>query len=409
MTNDYKLVNQPFIPVILGANIGAYSTARSFHEAYGTKSISISRELTGSIKNSVILHPVLEPNMEEEGRLLECLNQIMQNYPRVPKILIGSDDWHVEMIVKLRDKLVDEWIIPYTTSDILHSVTDKTNFYKLCEELGIDYPKYISFDGSSTENLELSFDFPVVIKPTSRVAYESVEFSGKKKVFIAKDRQEFKHIISLIRGANYIDPLVIQEYIPGDDTYMHILTLYTAQDGETKLASFGQTLLEDHTPGGIGNPVAIRTFRNDEVIQHAIRIVDHVGYVGFSNFDLKFDERDGKYKFFELNPRLGRSNYYVTAEGHNSTQYYVKDYLYNEPMSFSIAENETLYCIVPKRLLLKNIKQKKLKDLVKTLYKSHLFKNPMYYFSVEKNINRIFYVLISTLNYYRKFKKYPPI
>lgn len=354
MKQEIKLLKQPFIPVILGANIGVYSTARAFHEAYGTKSISISRELTGPIKNSVILQPIIEPNMENEFRLLDCLNQIMQSYPGTPKILIGSDDWHVEMIIKLRDQLVEEWVVPYTTYDILHSVTNKFNFYKLCEELGVDYPKYLALNESSAENLELPFDFPIVIKPANCPTYELVEFTGKKKAYIAENRHEFEHIISLIRGGDYTDTLILQEYVPGDDTAMYILTLYTAQDGETKLASFGQTLLEDHTPGGIGNPL-------------------------------------------------------VTAEGHNTIEYYVKDYLYNEPLSFSIAENEILYSIVPKRLLLKHIKQKKLNDHVKTLYKSRRSRNPMNYFSVEKSVKRFLYVILPTYNFYRKLKKYPPL
>lgn len=409
MKQDNTLVNQPFIPVLLGANIGVYSIARTFHEAYGVKSISVSRLLIGPIKYSTIIHPVLEPNMEQKKDLLTCLNKIKEDYPQIPKILIGSDDWHVEMIIDLKEQLSEEWVIPYTTSEVLHRVIDKTNFYNMCEELGVDYPRFISYEGTSPENLVLPFDFPVVIKPTSRVTYELVKFDGKKKVFIAKDREEFNHIISIIRGANYMDKLVVQEFVPGDDTSMHILTLYTTRNGETKLASFGQTLLENHTPGGLGNPVAIRSLRNDEVIEQAKRIVESVGYVGFSNFDIKYDERDGKYKFFELNPRLGQSNYYVTAEGHNAVEYYVKEYIKNEPLNYSVAENQSLYTIVPKRLLLKYIRDQKLQEKVKNLYKTHSVKNPMMYFPVEKSLRRLFYVIASTFNYYKKFKNYPPL
>ncbi|RDW21051.1 carbamoyl phosphate synthase-like protein [Oceanobacillus arenosus] len=409
MEQDTNLSKQTFIPVILGASIGVYSTARSFHEAYGVKTLSVSRQLIGPIKHSAIIVPVLEPNMEESDALLACLNKIAQTYPDTPKIIIGSDDWHVEMVVDLRDKLNGNWIVPYTDRESLHTVIDKAKFYELCDGLDVDYPKYIAFDGNHSLDPELPFTFPVVIKPTSRVSYENLKFPGKKKVFTAHDRQELDQIITLIRNAGYLDELIVQEFIPGDDTAMHILTLYIAQDGEVKLASFGQTLLEDHTPGGIGNPVTIRTLRNDEAVEQATRIVKQVGYIGFANFDLKYDSRDGKYKFFELNPRLGRSNYYVTTGGHNPVEYYIKDFLENQPLSYTVAEKEMIYTILPKGLLMKHLKDTQLRDRVNTLYKEKRVKNPMFYFSVEKNLKRLLYVIVSTFNFYRKFKKYPPL
>jgi D-aspartate ligase len=403
------LENQPFIPVILGANIGVYSIARSFHEAYGVKSISVCRKPTGPIKHSVLIQEVIEPSMEEESELLSCLDRIAESCQGTPKILIGSADWHVERIAGIRDRLGNEWIIPYATRDILERLTNKEKFYRLCEDLQVDFPKYITVDGETADVADLPFDYPVVIKPAKSASYQALSFAGKKKVFTARNKWELENVLLLIRGAGYPERLIIQEFVPGDDTCMHILTLYTAQDGETKLASFGQTLLEDHTPGGIGNPVAIRTFRNDEVVRQAKMLVEHAGFVGFSNFDLKYDWRDGKYKFFELNARLGRSNFYVTAEGHNPAQYYVKDYLEQQLMPFSMAKNEILYSVVPKRLLLKNIRQEALADRVKTLYKSGLTKNPLHYFPVERSIRRFLYVVASTYNYYKKFKKYPPV
>lgn len=402
------LSEQSFIPVILGANIGVYSIARSFHEAYGVTSISISRRLIGPINHSRIITPIVEKNMDEQAGLISCLNKISMTYPDTPKFLIGSNEEHVQMIINLKNLAEYDWMIPYTDNESLQKVINKNDFYRLCEELDVDYPKCLSLGPNATLSTELNFAFPVVIKPSNRISYDALTFAGKMKVFTANDQKELQDTVSLVREAGYQEDLIIQEFIPGDDTAMHILTLYITKDDETKMASFGQTLLEDHTPGGIGNPLAIRTLRNDEVVEQAERIVKRAGFVGFANFDLKYDSRDGTYKFFELNPRLGRSNYYITASGINPVQYYVKDYLINaKDIVFSSTNREVLYSVVPKRLLLKNIADKDLNQRVKKLYKKRRVKNPMFYFSVEKKIKRIFYVLLSTINFYRKFKKYP--
>ena len=79
----------------------------------------------------------------------------------------------------------------------------------------------------------------------------------------------------------------------------------------------GHVLLEEHSPHGIGNHAVILTDCDEELELKFRDLLESLHFTGFSNFDIKYDRRDGKYKAFEINCRQGRSNYYVTATGMN--------------------------------------------------------------------------------------------
>ena len=77
--------------------------------------------------------------------------------------------------------------------------------------------------------------------------------------------------------------------------------------------------------------------------------MEDIGYVGFSNFDIKYDQRDSKYKFFEINCRQGRSNYYVTGAGYNIAKLLVEDQVEKKDLPFVLADRPSLWRVVPRR------------------------------------------------------------
>ena len=54
------------------------------------------------------------------------------------------------------------------------------------------------------------------------------------------------------------------------------------------------------------------------------------GYRGFANFDIKLDERDGSFRFFEVNTRCGRNTYYMSLGGQNFVELIVREFLLGE-------------------------------------------------------------------------------
>ncbi|MCD7927645.1 MAG: ATP-grasp domain-containing protein [Oscillospiraceae bacterium] len=396
-----------FLPVILGGDITTYSLARSFHQAYGIRSLAISMVRSRLCADSVIIENKIVPDMDREETFLRTLTQIGQERGDKKLLLLACGDWYVRMIVEHRAQLEPYYIIPYIQEELLNRLVLKDSFYQICEEIGVPYPKTYVYDCQNPpDKLELPFSFPVIAKPASSAQYHYAQFPGKKKVFRLDTQEALDTVLDNLKTSSYDYKFLLQDFIPGDDTGMRILTCYCDRNSKVRFMSFGQTLLEDKGDMGIGNPVAIINRVNMEIMNHAKRLLEHVGYTGFANFDIKYDPRDQSYRFFEINTRLGRSNYYVTASGFNTVTWMVQDLI--EQREFDqdlvIADNtDCIYTVVPKSILKKYIKDPALRREMLSLYARGKAVNPIDY-KVETKLSRRIYPAIFLWKQRKKFK-----
>jgi len=132
-------------------------------------------------------------------------------------------------------------------------------------------------------------------------------------------------------------------------------------------------------------------------------MLTHVGYHGFANFDVKLDPRDGVMKFFEMNPRIGRNNFYVTAAGANVAEFITADLIQHQRHEPVVVRNEILYCVVP-MFLLRRYLSPELKQLVKRVTRQGVF-HPLV---TKDSFKRKLYVAAAKTNYVRKFARYYP-
>jgi D-aspartate ligase len=415
-------------PVVLGGDIGAYSLARAFHEAYGVKPVVVSGMSTGLVRHSRILHHVAEPAIDDPAAIVARLRTIADEHPDADLIAVGSADWLVRTLVQNRHLLEDRYTIPYVGEELLLQLTDKEGFGDLCAELGIAHPTTVihkigGHDASDTagEPDTSGLTFPVIAKAASTAAYHDVEFAGKKKVFLVDTRAELVELLERVRVAGYVGAFVVQDYIPGDDSGMRILTCYSDASGKVRFSAFGHVLLEEHTPGALGNPAGIITQQQTEVVEQATRLLEHVGWTGFANFDLKYDPRDGRYVFFELNPRLGRSNFYITAAGANAVTFYVHEHLRGldpDPRAVLGAdvtlsptgelEDRHLYTVLPGALLRRYVADPQVRAEARRLARSGRSTNPLWY-RAETDPRRIAYLVVAQLNQWRKYSRHYPL
>ncbi|MDC4233203.1 carboxylate--amine ligase [Actinomyces sp. B33] len=402
----------PLLPVILGGDFGVYGIGRSFNEAFGCRCLCVANAPTEAITGSEFFDVrTIRAGIDDAGLLAE-LRAIAASHPDRSLVLMANHDLHSSFIARNAEALGHDYALPFPSLDVIERLTDKAAFDRACRERGIDTPGtvVVDFSGASDDSWrapEIPFDFPVVAKAARGDAYDRLEFEGKRKIWFIEDADDLERLWDALRGAGFRDAFLVQELIPGDNTAMRSITAYVDSRGQVALIGSARVLLEDHAPTMIGNPVAMITEPFPELWEQATRLLVESGYRGFANFDVKIDPRDGRAVFFEVNPRIGRNNWYMTAAGANPMTVMVSDLVLGERVAPVQARDEALYSMVPDRLLMRYLRDDSLRERVRRLIRSGRRVDPLLN-PVERNPRRAVIVLLQKLNHYRKFRRFYP-
>ena len=373
-----KKNNHDFLPIILGSDENAYGTARLFREAYPqvTPLLLCAQQLVPTRHSHLFLCRVIPDFDRDEvfaDTLLQILRECAKEYGKL--IVISCGDYYTGLLCRHYDHfegLIANRFIPET---LLETFDTKDRFYALCEKYGLDYPKTVicSKNDRAAAIDGMPFDFPIVVKPENSNAldYLRCHFEGKKKVFFFSSREEYLKMIEAMDSSGYGGKLIIQEFIPGGDDAMRVLNSYSDLDGKVRAMCLGQPVLEYYDPKSVGNYASIIS-RGDQALYEKMQaFLEDLGYIGFSNFDMKYDRRTGRYVLFEINPRLGRSSYFCRAAGINMMKLLVDDIVYGKRTDCLYNQNTALWLNVPQGILTKYVKNEELLREIRSLQGMH--------------------------------------
>ena len=393
-----------FLPLLFGGDINVYSMARAFHEAYGIRSTAYGKFATGVCYESAILDYRVCAKNEDGPTFLENVRSFAAQHPDKTVLVLGCGDSYVKLCAQYREEFPANVIAPYADLALMDQLTDKETFYQLCDRFGIDHPGTFVYRREMGHTFDLPFDPPYICKPSNGVHYWEHDFPGSEKVFKLETREALEATLDKVYAAGYPDAMIIQEFIPGDDSYMRVLTCYSDEHAQIKLQCLGHVLLEEHTPHGIGNHAVILTEPNDELCEKLRAFLEEMGYVGFSNFDLKYDQRDGKLKAFELNARQGRSNYYVTGAGQNLAKLLVEDRVEHRDLERVVTRNRSLWMVVPRRVAF-DYTPRRYHEEMRALIRAGAVTNPLLY-RPDAALKRRLRLAKNQLGHFVKFRKY---
>ena len=401
-----------FRALIIGNDINAYYLARCYHELTNKKADLISLIVPGEkpfayTRYTKILNIKYIENLWDEKIFLNTLKEYYKEHKNEKILLISSNETYGEFIAKNSNKLKKMFYFSYPSLDLQDTLINKELFYKTYSDSILDLPKTYYYDCNKDNVIdEKDIVFPVIVKPANVVLFKHIEFYGKKKIYRLNTMEELNNVIILFKNGGYNDTLIIQEYIPGDDSHLFDAVVYVDKNKKTKIVSFAEIGLQEHSSRMIGNAAVVINGYGEypgvtEQIKKITEFMNKIGYQGFAEFDMKYDERDGKYKVMEINARQGRCSYYITPCGFNLIEVLYKDLILNEELEYSIVEKVQLETFVSKYIVKKYIVNEKYKNKVLELWKNRV--NPLDY-SKDNSLIRKLLLLKIRYNYYKAYK-----
>ena len=406
MDNNIKVL-------IIVTDINAYYMARCYHELTGRKADLIGKANMAFTSVSKITNIQIEDNLWDNDTFVKVLLNYAEKNKNSRILLIGTNDNYVKLISENKKILEKYYIFNYPDIEIVNNLLIKEKFYTKYKDMGLDMPLtyfYKCNQNDNIENVKKYFkEYPIIIKPSDGVEYHHLD-EVLDKVYKVYNDEKLEEVIKKIENAGYNNTLIIQEFIPGDDSALFDSLFYVGKDKEAKLATFAQIGLQEHTPTGIGNcTVLVNGFDEhgykEEIVYKLKEFIEKIGYQGFAEFDIKYDKRDNKYKVLEINPRQSRSGYYMAACGYNLVETLINDLIQNKEMTFKIIKEKYVLSFVPKKVINKYIENKKLKKEINILIKNKKLINPLKY-KKDMSLGRIKYMFLRDRNYIKKYKKY---
>ena len=216
--------------------------------------------------------------------------------------------------------------------------------------------------------------------------------------------EELLNTINRIKSAGYQEKLILQEYIPGDDSYLFDSVVYVSKSGKVKVISFAQIGLQERSKSMVGNAACLingfNTFKVDtsEMKENIITFMETLGMNGFFEFDMKYDKKSNTFKVLEINARQGRCSYYLTPLKANLVEIMLKDLVMQEELPFRDLKEECLLSFVPKNIVKTYITNEDFKKEALRLWKKRV--SPMEC-PKDKNFKR-FLMMKKRLWHYKK-------
>ncbi len=240
-------------------------------------------------------YTIYAPHPErEEGKFLDLLMEQASRFGG--GFLLPVSDETLVTVSRNRDLLTRYYIVACAEWDITRRLIDKKYSYALAESIGVAVPKtLIPQSLEDVEHYGETIEYPCLVKPCQSHLFFA--HFGRKMIPV----DNLQQMVSVYQQAMDAGmDVMLQEIIPGDDT--HVVNYNSYFWGGQPLVEFTAQHLRK-APPEFGSPCIAMSRQIPEVIEPGRKILQALGFYGYSCTEFKLDPRDGVYKLMEVNGR----------------------------------------------------------------------------------------------------------
>jgi len=235
-------------------------------------------------------------------------------------VIFPVSDPIIEMVSRYRKQLSDHYILPEINDNLMLSLLDKAETYKIAEKIGVPAPKVWCVNSEEDIlGIMSSLSFPCALKP--RFSHEFKGHNFLKKIFIVNNQQEllseFKFLNELGQKNNFRADLIVTELIPGiGENQFQSYYSYFDENGIPLMSFTKRKLRQYPIYSGYGTYQTVGDW-NPKVAELGLKFMQGANYFGLGNVEFKLDPRDGILKLMECNTRLTTATELIVSSGFN--------------------------------------------------------------------------------------------
>ncbi len=233
-----------------------------------------------------------------DARLADQLAHFAE-HQKQPVVLIPAADDACEWVIAHRHRLLPHVRVSAGyTPERAGVLLDKSAFARRCADLKIDVP--VTFQPTSMDDVRAfarDVGLPCIVKP--RAGHKWRDRLSGQKLLVPKTLTELERAMIDIVG----DPsaVVLQELVAGPERNLGVGAVWVDQRGKVQHVLTARKIRQFPRQFGSGSRVVTEDL--PDVARLSADIMQALDYRGLCGTEFKLDERTGRWRLIEINPR----------------------------------------------------------------------------------------------------------